>query len=144
MASAHSATPDLVSHCLELLAPLGAVRARRMFGGWGLYLDDAFIALVASEQLFLKVNTQTQAAFERAGCQPFVYASKGKAVNLNYWTAPPDALESPAEMAPWARLALQAALQAALALRAKAVRPVAKRPASAVAKARPRKTPRAA
>lgn len=110
-----------------------------MFGGWGLYLDDAFIALVASDQLYLKANAQTQAAFERAGCHPFVYAAKGNAVTLNYWTAPPDALESPAEMAAWARLALQAAL----ASRAKAIKPAAKRPASARAKAASRKMPRA-
>jgi DNA transformation protein len=33
-------------------------------------------------------------------------------VTMGYWTAPPEALESAALMAPWARLALQAALSA--------------------------------
>ena len=29
-----------VSHCLELLAPLGHTSSRRMFGGRALYVDD--------------------------------------------------------------------------------------------------------
>ena len=37
------AQDDLRDHCLELLAPLGRVRSRRMFGGHGLYVDDLFI-----------------------------------------------------------------------------------------------------
>lgn len=34
--------PPFVDHCLELPAPLGPVRARRMFGMWGLYVDGLF------------------------------------------------------------------------------------------------------
>lgn len=135
-----AATPPFVSHCVELLVPLGAVRVRRMFGGWGIYVDEVFIALVAIDQLYLKVNAQTQGDFQRAGCTPFVYTGSGKEVTMSYWTAPPEALDSPALMAPWARLALQAALAA----RAQVVRPGARRPGSAPARAAPRKTPRAA
>lgn len=105
-------TPPFVGHCLELLAPLGQPRARRMFGGWGLYLDDVFVALVASEQLYLKVDARTQPAFESAGCSPFVYHGQGKPVTMSYWTVPPEALDSASLMTPWARLALQAALAA--------------------------------
>lgn len=109
MAAPH---PPFVLHCVELFAPLGAVRVRRLFGGWGLYLDGVFIALVAFERLYLKCDAQSRAAFEAAGCEPFVYGSAGRTVTLGYWTAPADALDSPALMAPWARLALQAALSA--------------------------------
>ena len=110
-------TPPFVSHCLELLAPLGAVRARRMFGGWGLYVDELFVALIAADRLYLKVNPQTQPAFERAGCEPFVYTAKGASLTMAYWCAPADALESPALMQPWGRLAIQAALAARAAPR---------------------------
>jgi DNA transformation protein len=105
----------LVDHCLELLAPLGAVRARRMFGGHGLYVDDLFIAIVAFERLYLKVDAATQPAFAGAGCTPFVYDAKGKAVSLNYWTVPAEAMESPDLMQPWARHAIAAALRARVA-----------------------------
>ena len=42
---------EIVDHCLELLSPHGAVRARRMFGGHGLYCDELFVALIARERL---------------------------------------------------------------------------------------------
>jgi DNA transformation protein len=112
----HATLPAFVVHCLELLAdaagPGAPVRPKRMFGGWGLYLGELFVALIADERLFLKVDANTRAAFEAAGCQPFVYEGKGKAMTLSYWTAPADAMESPALMLPWARLAAQAALSA--------------------------------
>jgi DNA transformation protein len=107
------ATPPFVAHCLELLAPLGEVRARRMFGGHGLYVDALFIALIADERLYLKSDDQSRAAFERAGCTPFAYSRRDRsAVTLGYWSAPDDALESPRLMEPWARLALAAARRA--------------------------------
>ena len=106
---------DLVAHCLDLLAPLGAVRARRMFGGHGLYCDDLFFALIIFDRLYLKVDAQSQPAFAAAGCEPFVYDAKGKPMTMSYWTAPPEAMESPALMQPWARQALAAALRARVA-----------------------------
>jgi DNA transformation protein and related proteins len=103
---------EFVDYCLELLAPMGAVRARRMFGGHGLYVDDAFVALIAAERLYLKVDASTRARFEAEGCAPFVYDAKGQAISLGYFNAPQDAMDSPALMLPWARLALDAALRA--------------------------------
>jgi DNA transformation protein and related proteins len=102
----------LVDHCLELLAPLGAVRAKRMFGGHGLYIDELFVAIIAFERLYLKVDAPTQAAFEAAGCEPFVYDGKGKPITMSYWTVPAEAMESPHLMDPWARQAIAAALRA--------------------------------
>lgn len=102
----------LVDHALELLAPLGAVRAKRMFGGHGLYVDELFVAIIAFDRLYLKVDDETRPRFEAAGCQPFVYEGKGSPVTMSYWTVPAEAMESPALMQPWARLAVAAALRA--------------------------------
>ena len=131
---------EFTQHCLELLSPLGAARARRMFGGRGLYLDDVFVALIAAERLYLKTDLQTRGRFEAAACEPFVYEAKGQQrVSTSYFSAPDDAMESPALMQPWARLALEAAL------RARAAKPASARaktkaipPAKA---AKPRKPP---
>ena len=118
---------ELVEHCRELLAPLGAVRVKPMFGGHGFYVDELFIALIAFGRLYLKADASTRARFEAAGCEPFVYetqkSSKGKPVTMSYFTAPEDAMESPALMQPWARLALEAALRARAAKKP-AARPV--------------------
>lgn len=107
------AAPDpLVEHCLELFAPLGAVRARRMFGGWGFYAGDLFFALIAYDRLYLKADAASRERFAAAGGEAFVYDGQGKAVTMSYWTVPAEAMESPALMQPWARLALATALAA--------------------------------
>lgn len=105
-------TPEFAAHCAELLSVLGPTRIKRMFGGHGFYVDDVFLALVIADRLYLKVDAQTRPRFEAAGCEPFVYDSGGKRVSVGYWTAPDDAMESPALMLPWTRLAMEAALRA--------------------------------
>ena len=98
-----------VEHLRELFAPHAAFEARRMFGGWGLYLDGRMCALVADGQLYLKTDATTRPAFEAAGCAPFVYTGQDKPITMSYWSVPEDALESSEAMAPWARRALQVA-----------------------------------
>ena len=102
-----------VSHCLELLSPLGSTSSRRMFGGHALYIDGLCMALIISDTLYLKVDDTHRALFERAGCKPFTYAGKHDEVHvMSYYTAPEEAMESPAEMMPWARRGLAAAVAA--------------------------------
>lgn len=119
------ASKELLDHCLELLAPLGALRSRRMFGGFGIYVDDLFIALIAFDQLFLKADAQTRPLFEAAGCTPFRYEREGQVMSLGYFAAPEDAMESPPLMADWGRLAIAAALRARAAAKPKRPRPKA-------------------
>ena len=110
---------EFVQYCCELLASAGPCRARRMFGGWGISTDGLTIAILADlgagETLWLKANENTRTQFEAAGCRRFTYATKKGDRSMNYYSAPDDALESPAVMAPWARLALQAALEVSMA-----------------------------
>ena len=128
---------DFSTHCLELLGTVGSARARRMFGGVGLYVDDLFVALIFAERLYLKADAQTRERFEAAGGQPFVYDVKGKAMSMGYFTAPDEAIESPTLMQPWARLALEAALRARAAKPASAR--ASKKATPPAKKARPRK-----
>lgn len=126
-------SPEFAAHCLELLAPLGPARSRRMFGGHGFYVDDIFVAVAGNERFYLKVDEQTRPRFEAAGCEPFDFDTKdGRKVVLGFWTAPDEALESPMLMLPWARLAMEAAL------RARNAKPVRK---AAKPGARPKLTP---
>jgi len=113
--------PPLVEHCLELLSSVGTPSARRMFGGHGLRVDGVFVALIAFERLYLKADDTSRPQFAAAGCEPFVYTGKGKPVTMSYWTVPPQAMDSPEQMRPWARLALDAALRA-LASKRKTIR----------------------
>jgi DNA transformation protein len=117
---ARSAAPsELQTHALELLSALGPTSARRMFGGAGFYIGAHFVALLANEVLYLKADATAQPAFEAAGSQPFSYATaRGRRTVLAYWSAPEAAMESPAQMRPWAALALDSALRAAAATQA--------------------------
>lgn len=83
-----------------------------MFGGHGLYVDDIFIAIVVGDSLYLKADQQTRGTFEAAGGRRFEYLRAGKKQGAEFWTAPADALDSPALMGPWVQLALRAALGA--------------------------------
>jgi len=133
--------PETVAWCCELLGPLGAVRAKRMFGGHGFYVDEVFIAIVVGDDLFLKTDAESRPAFEAAGCRPFEYQSAdGRRVALGYWSAPAEAMESPVQMLPWARQALASALRARASKpparpRAPRARPAAKGTTKAPAKA---------
>ena len=105
------------AYCTELLSSVGEVAGKRMFGGYGLYVDDVFVAILAGDTLYLKADAQTQARFEAAGCRRFEYTARGKQHVLHFWTVPPEAMDSPVLMRPWARLALEAALRARAAPR---------------------------
>ena len=114
---------EFVEHCVELLSALGPTRARRMFGGHGLYVDDRFVALIIGQRLYLKADDLARTAFEAAGCAPFEYTFRdGRRIVMAYWSAPDAAMDSPALMLPWARLALASALRAAASKRPAAVR----------------------
>ena len=103
---------EYLNYVAELLAPLGAIRHQRMFGGAGVYCDGVMMALVADDCLYLKADAINRPDFEREGLAPFTYEAKGKRASLSYWRAPDEALESAAILLPWARGALAAALRA--------------------------------
>ena len=105
-------TEGLLDHCIELLASVGRPRARRMFGGQGLYVDELFIALIAGDRLYLKGDEETAARFQAAGSEPFEFDMKDRRVTTSYWSAPEEAMDSPEGMRPWAKLAIDAALRA--------------------------------
>ena len=105
-------TNEFVTHVLDLLEPLGPVSARRMFGGYGVYLDRTMFALVADDTLYLKVDDESRGEFEAADLEPFRYWKKGKSYQMSYHAAPEDALEDAELLRDWARKAVDAAIRA--------------------------------
>ena len=117
---------DFADYCCELLSGVGNPTAKRMFGGFAVYVEDASIAWLLdlnkdnNAKLFLKASDDTRAQYEDAGCQRFVYDMKGVPKSVNYYAAPDDAMESPDAMLPWARMALRCALEAKATAKPKA------------------------
>jgi DNA transformation protein len=113
-------SPGFVAFAVELLSRLGPVRARSMFGGHGVYCGDLMIGLVDDDEIFLKTDPATRPRFEEAGCRQWVFTGGGKEMKSSYFRPPDGAHESPEDMEPWGRLALEAARRAAAAKRVKA------------------------
>lgn len=55
---------DYADYIKELMAPLGPVTVRRMFGGAGIFADGLMIALVAGDTLYLKADGESRVNFE--------------------------------------------------------------------------------
>lgn len=100
-------------YVMDLLAPLGGVAARRMFGGLGIYQGEVMFALVADDSLYFKVGEGNRGDFEAAGAGPFEYAAKGgRRAVMSYHQVPIEVQEDPDDIVAWARKALDAALAA--------------------------------
>ena len=98
---------DLIA---ELLAPLGGVSIRRMFGGRGVFRDGLMFALLSSRGVFyFKADAETAPAFEAEGCEQWMPAMKERAIPMPYWRAPERLFDEPDEFADWARAAYAAA-----------------------------------
>jgi DNA transformation protein and related proteins len=107
----------LIEYLPDLFADFGAVAARPMFGGHGIYREGVLIGIVLDETLYLKVDAQTRPAFEAAGCVPCIYTRQRTPITMSYWSVPEGAMDSAQAMLPWARLAHGAALRKSKAAR---------------------------
>ncbi len=102
-------SPEFRDHLLDMLASLGAVRAKRMFGGGGLYLDDTMFAIVADDVLYLKVDDGNRGDFEDLGMGPFLYSRGERSIAMSYFEAPPDLMDDGEALTEWSRQAWEAA-----------------------------------
>ena len=63
-----SSDPEFAQYCCELLASAGPCRARRMFGGWGISVEDLSIAILADlgegDTLWLKAGPISNQLFD--------------------------------------------------------------------------------
>ena len=100
-------------YILDLLEPLGNIKARTMFGGVGIYNNGIFFALITGNILYFKVDGTNRPKYEALGSKPFSYeGNNGKRVTLSYWEVPGDILENRDQLSQWVELAVKAASQA--------------------------------
>ena len=106
---------EFLDYIVEQLSCVGRVTAHRMFGGAGLYCDGVIFGVVADDTAYLKVDDSNRQDFVTAGSAPFdPYPEKtrgkpGKGLGISYYGIPLDVLESPVELAQWARRSLEVA-----------------------------------
>lgn len=105
---------DFIAMIADMLAPLGDIRAKRMFGGVCFFADGLAFALIADDRLYVKVDGDTRLRHEAEGLplfQPFA----DKPLIMKYAAVPDGALEDPDDLLDWARPALAVARRAAVA-----------------------------
>lgn len=93
--------PPIVEHFMSYLTPHGAITARAMFGGFGIYLDGVIFAIIVEKELYFKVDEKSQKQFESLDSKQFVYEGQGRPVGMSYFTLPEKILKSPEELTKW-------------------------------------------
>jgi DNA transformation protein and related proteins len=102
-----------IETALEIFARMGALSARKMFGGAGIYLDGLMFALIADGEIYLKSDATNLGAFIKQSCPPFVFHTKdGKVMEMSYRRMPESALDDSSEALDWGRLGFGAAKRA--------------------------------
>lgn len=98
----------------ELLAPLGGITLRRMFGKTGVFCDGRMLGMVRDNILYFRVDDDNREAFKEAqSFPPLNYEKKGGPIDLAFWRAPERLFDEPDELVAWARAALAAARRVA-------------------------------
>jgi DNA transformation protein len=104
-----SVSDSFLSYVLDQFAALGELRARRMFGGVGLYCGERFFALLADNVLYLKVDDGNREQFLARGMPPFRPYADRPEHSMSYYQVPADILEDADTLAEWGRRSVRAA-----------------------------------
>ena len=110
----NSTENEYITYLIDLLQIVGPVNAKKMFGGFGIFLEGLMFALVADNTLYFKVDTETEGAYKKKGMEKFVYYKKGRPFSLSYYRAPDEVYEDNGEMKSWGHNAYTVALRAAV------------------------------
>lgn len=106
-------TQSFFYYILDVLSPLGGIKTRKMFGGYGFYKNHIFFALIIEDVLYFKVDDTNKKDYEMYDAQPFSYAGKnGKTIVMSYWQVPVDILDNSIQLAIWVDKAVAAAKRA--------------------------------
>jgi DNA transformation protein and related proteins len=102
---------EFVDYLTEIFHQFGEIRARRMFGGYGIYHDDLMFGLVADDVLYLKTDNESAELFENKNLSQFEFVKNGKTMKMSYYMAPEEIFDDPDVAKEWADHAYNAALR---------------------------------
>lgn len=103
---------EFVEFLKEVFAQFGAIQARKMFGGYGLYFDGVMFGLVADEMLYLKADAAIAHHFEDKGLPQFSYNKGDKLIKMSYYLAPEEIYDDPEAATAWAKRSFEVAYRA--------------------------------
>ncbi|MEK7606422.1 MAG: TfoX/Sxy family protein [Patescibacteria group bacterium] len=89
---------------VDQLEGLPDIHVRKMFGGYGIYSEGIFFAVIADGVLYFKTNEETREKYIAKDMDCF--RPNEKQVLKNYYEVPSDVLESTEEIKKWAEEAI--------------------------------------
>jgi DNA transformation protein len=104
---------EYVEYLVEMLQPLGEIRVKAMFGGWGFYADERFFAIVGDDAFYVKVDDVSRPEFEALGLKAFRYERRDQEAVMDYYLPPVAAMDDRELLCEWARKGIEAAERAA-------------------------------
>lgn len=96
---------------LEKLEPLGQIKSRAMFGGYGIYYKEVIFAIIVKNELYFRVDEKTRKEFEKYQSHPFVYEGKKKPIEMPYMTLPDTVFNNPGKLKTFILDAYEASLR---------------------------------
>ena len=104
------ATDSYIKFVRDLLADIGPLRIRRIFGGAGVHSADLFFDVVLDDTLVFKVDDRDRSDYADRGFGPFTYKmTNGRIATMSSYPVPPEILDDPDLLTSWARKAVGAA-----------------------------------
>ncbi len=99
-------SPEFLNFVMERLSPIGDIKGRAMFGGYGIFHEDLMFALISEGSLYFKVNDSNRDIYEKAGSKPFPHG-------ISYWEVPTEVFEDTTKLHGWANISITIAHEAA-------------------------------
>ncbi len=92
---------------LGQLSTLPNVKAKSMFGAYGLFSAGKIFGIVDQGRLYFKTDAQTEVQYTGRGMPPFTYEMRGRVWTMAYHEVPPEVLEQRQELIIWAGRAVK-------------------------------------
>ena len=99
-------SPEFLDFAMDKLSPVGYIKSRAMFGGYGIFHEGRMFALISEDILYFKVDESNREMYEQAGSQVFPHG-------ISYWEVPSDVLEDNDRLYEWANISIAIAREAA-------------------------------
>lgn len=87
----------------DLFANDPAIKAKPMFGGYGLYFDGRIFGIIAGDELYFKADNSNVAHYVSHSSTQFSYDKNGRNYKMSYWQVPPEIMENTHLLMKWAK-----------------------------------------
>lgn len=78
----------ILKDSMRLFEPLGQIKSRSMFGGFGIFANDTMFALIVNNKLHIRADDSSVPEFKLHGLEPYVYKKRGFPVVTKYFAIP--------------------------------------------------------